>query len=247
MAKKKSHNPSWYLSRQGLSVSVELQAQIQAILSKIFGYHAIEIGMHTETFSLLTKSRIKNNFKILSEKSLDNTDNTFVAEPEFLPVVVDNIDLVIASHVFESSKYPHQVLREIDRILVPEGHFFLIGFNPFSLLGLLKVLRLNKKLHGKQVFRSIGKMKDWLEVLGFEIIDTHTYGYRPSIEPEKLFNSLAWFEKLGMRVAKNFGGVYVIHARKTEFAKIPTIQWKTKKVLTREPAITAVSKQGNNT
>ena len=247
MVENNAHNYNWYCSRQGMKVSVELQNQLHATLSKIFGYYAIEMGMHTQTFSLLKQSRIKNNFKILSEKSLKNIDNVFIAEPEFLPVIVDNIDLVIASHVFESSKYPHQVLREIDRILVPEGHFFLIGFNPFSILGLWKVLRLNKKFYCKQTFRSIGKMKDWLEILGFEIISTHTYGYRPSIEPEKLFNSLSWFEKLGMRIAKNFGSVYVIHAKKTEFAKTSTLQWQSKKILTRKPAITAASKQGNNT
>ncbi len=244
---KTLHSENWYLGTEGICVSDAIKTLMQVKLSKIFGYYAIEMGVHTSVFSLLEPSRIKNNIKIFSEvRAAKRSQDSIVAEPEFLPIVFDNIDLVIASHVFESSQYPHQVLREIDRVLVPEGHCLLIGFNPYSRLNLFRRLRLSKTNFKEQTFRSAGKMRDWLKVLGFEIISTHTYGYRPSIENKRLFNSLEWLDKIGMRFAKNLGDVYVIHAQKTDLAHTPTVSWKTKKILTRKPAITAVSKEGNS-
>ena len=39
----------------------------------------------------------------------------------FLPFESQSIDLVVLPHVLEFSDNPHQVLREVERILRPEG------------------------------------------------------------------------------------------------------------------------------
>ena len=39
-------------------------------------------------------------------------------------------------HILEFADEPHQVLREVERVLVPEGHLVITGFNPASLWGL---------------------------------------------------------------------------------------------------------------
>ena len=237
----------WYNSREGQTVLNSIDDEISNILSEIFGYYAVELGVHTQIKSLLNKSRIKNNITIYSELPLLATNHhKLIAEPEFLPIVFDNIDLVIASHVFEASQYPHQVLREIDRILVPEGHCLLIGFNPVSFFGASKIVRLNKYISKNYTLRSIGKMKDWFRVRGFEIISTQTFGFRPTFEQRKLFSSLVFLEKIGQRSDGKWGSVYLIHAKKTEIAQTPTLLWKANKILKRKPRIVTATKEGNN-
>jgi len=53
--------------------------------------------------------------------------------PEFLPFADKSMDIVIAPHVLENSDNPHQTLREIERILIPEGFLILSGINARSL------------------------------------------------------------------------------------------------------------------
>jgi ubiquinone/menaquinone biosynthesis C-methylase UbiE len=176
------------------------------------------------------------------------TDSSVLAEAEFLPITFDNIDLLISSHLLERSHYPQQVLREIDRVLMPDGHCFLIGFNPFSYAEITHGIR--RKLTFQSCNRpyhaySAKKISDWLNVLGFEIINTHSYDYRPNFKNEKLFKSQHYLELAGMRWAKNTGRVYLIHAKKTEFSKIATDRWQLNKLLPRKPAIALASKQGN--
>lgn len=241
MSENTSQLVSWYRARQGVYVLDKIEQRIQEKLSRIFGYYAIEMGVHTEIRSLLQHSRIKNNIKIYAQnKQYDDTG--IIAAPEFLPIVFDNIDLVVASHAFENSRYPHQVLREIDRVLVPEGHCLLLGFNPYSHLGLMKKLRLNKCFHHSQTLRSAGKMKDWLQVLGYKVISVESFGFRPSVEHEKLFNSLSWMEALGERFLGQLGGVYLIHAKKTEFAFPQETPWKAKNIISGKAVIPAASK-----
>ena len=245
MSENTSQLIDWYRGHEGIYVLGEIELRIQDKLSEIFGYYAVEMGLHTEICSLLQQSRIKNNIKVFMPDTKHDAEG-IIAAPEFLPIVFDNIDLLIASHVFEDSDYPHQVLREIDRILVPEGHCLLLGFNPYSYLGLMKSLRLSKFSQHKQTFRSAGKMKDWLQVLGYEVISIDSFGFRPSIERKKLFDSLSWLETLGKRFFSKLGGVYLIHAKKTEFAYPPVTSWKTKKILSGKSAIPAASKEGNS-
>ncbi|MCN4144869.1 MAG: class I SAM-dependent methyltransferase [Thiohalomonas sp.] len=47
-----------------------------------------------------------------------------------------SVDVVILAHTLEFEMNPQQILREVDRILVPEGKAVFLGFNPFSLWGL---------------------------------------------------------------------------------------------------------------
>ena len=57
-----------------------------------------------------------------------------------LPFAANSIDLVVMPHVLEFYDDPHQILREVERILIPEGQIVLTGFNPYSLWGLRRRL-----------------------------------------------------------------------------------------------------------
>ncbi len=55
--------------------------------------------------------------------------------------MIDSIDLVFLPHTLEFSADPHQVLRETERVLIPEGRVIILGFNPLSSLGLWRLFR----------------------------------------------------------------------------------------------------------
>jgi SAM-dependent methyltransferase len=57
-------------------------------------------------------------------------------EFDALPFPNHSLDLVVLPHALELARDPHLTLREVERVLVPEGRVVITGFNPLSLWGL---------------------------------------------------------------------------------------------------------------
>jgi len=133
----------------------------------------------------------------------------------------------------EPSNDPHKVLREIDRILMPEGHCILIGFNPYSISQLGQFVRSRfSKDKSNYKTRSVARVRDWFSVLGFEVMDVHYMGMRPAINNQKLFKALSWLERLGDYAGPVLGNMYVIHAKKQMLAMRPDKKvWRAPAVL----------------
>jgi hypothetical protein len=85
---------------------------------------------------------------------------------------------VVLPHALELARDPHQTLREVERVLVPEGRVVIVGFNPASLWGLRqRAGRVragwagrNQPLYLPRAGEFIGywRLRDWLRLLGFE-------------------------------------------------------------------------------
>lgn len=50
-----------------------------------------------------------------------------------LPLKSDSVDMIIVSHLLEFDTCRFQTMREIERILKPEGIILIVNFNPWSL------------------------------------------------------------------------------------------------------------------
>jgi SAM-dependent methyltransferase len=134
---------------------------------------------------------------------------------ERLAVATDSLDVVLLSHVLEFSEQPHEVLREVDRILIPEGHVIVVGFNPWSLWGLWRlVLGWRKKAPWCGKFINAVRLRDWLQLLGFDVVQTKGYFYRPPIGRRRVLDKLTFLERLGTRCWPFFSGGYYILAKK---------------------------------
>lgn len=237
------HCNNWYKSPAGQDSLTQAQALCREMLSEIFGYYAIEIGMLSGGCDLLKDSRIAASFSLASPDSdhmaaiqpIASTDAynrryddkpqghfATIAANEQLPISTDNVDLVLASHIFEMSPNPHQVLREIDRVLVPEGHCILLGFNPYALSNLNKPLSFSRQPKQKNYkMRSVHRVRDWFSLLGFEVLDVNYLGFRPAVKNPKLFNSLKWLDHLGQYAGPLLGSLYIVHAKKQVVAMRP--------------------------
>lgn len=202
---------NWYESLAGEQALSQLDILCAEYMSEIFGYYALEMG------ALSGHARFSEHSRVAFSASLgtEHAVNDIIATPEQLPIETDNIDLVLASHLLESSSDPHQVLREIDRVLVPEGQLILIGFNPWSLM------RSGRLLRKKVDIPVMSRVRDWFSLLGFEMLDVQYLGFRPSLQNEKLHQRLSWMESLGKVAWPLLGNLYVIHAKKQVIARRP--------------------------
>jgi len=239
---------TWYKTQSGQATLAKLDEQCAELLSEIFGYYAVETGVLSGKHSLLQQTRIATSFTLIdkshsssfssvSTNSLSPTSvstkkrvegdqletfSSIISSNEQLPLATDNIDLVLGTHVLESSKDPHQVLREIDRVLVPEGHCILIGFNPFAISGLAKQLRSKISRQEDTVkLRSASRIRDWFSLLGFEVLDVQYMGLRPNVKNKKLFESLSKLEEWSEIAGPLLGKLYMIHAKKQVVAMTP--------------------------
>lgn len=142
-------------------------------------------------------------------------------EPNALPFDADSVDVVLLPHTLEFVAQPHEALREAMRVLVAEGHLVLCGFNPWSLLGVCA--RTNAGIvPWRANLLGASRVKDWLKLLGLELLEVRSCFFRPPIRNPKLMARLDFIERCGESAGARrltaglsaAAGVYVMVARK---------------------------------
>ncbi len=156
---------------------------------------------------------------------------TFVAAPSLrchfdaLPFDAASLDLVVLPHTLELARDPHLTLREVERVLVPEGRALIVGFNPASLWGARQRLgRLRQSLplaSRRELFlpragEFIGyrRLRDWLRLLSFEVEAGRFGCYIPPVTSARWVSRFGWMERAGEHWWPVFGALYYIVAVK---------------------------------
>jgi SAM-dependent methyltransferase len=125
------------------------------------------------------------------------------------------VDLVVLPHALESTADPHLVLREAERVLIPEGQLVISGFNPLSLWRLRQLFaRKGSGAPWDERFIGLLRLKDWLHLLGFELNGGRFGCYAPPFERPHWQSRFAFMEKAGARWWPIMGGAYVVRAVK---------------------------------
>lgn len=195
--------------------------EIKKTITTLFGYHFLLLGEESLIQSLL-ESPIIHRVWLDTKITLREDCSPLCSRYDKLPIISDGIDVVYLAHCLEFISNPHEVLRETFRILIPEGHVMITGFNPWSLWGIWRfVLRLFKRAPWDGRFISISRMKDWLALLGFDVIQINCYFFNPPFKNLNLLSRLKWLEKLGGYCWPLFGGGYLLLARKRVIALTP--------------------------
>jgi SAM-dependent methyltransferase len=134
-----------------------------------------------------------------------------------LPVASSSIDLLVLPFVLEFSSDPHAVLREAHRVLRNEGRVVIAGLNPWSLwglqeLGLSAVLGSCLPVEPRMI--ALGRLRDWLRLLEFDI-DRGRFGcYKPLCTTQAWLDRWSWIEDAGDRWWPICGAAYLIGAVK---------------------------------
>lgn len=198
----------WFKTPLGRYLLSREQTCVDRMVSDVFGFNALQIGLPQVDF--LRASRIPFRFTVDAEGNVQ-----LRSDPCNLPVASQSIDLLVLPHVLEFSANPHQVLREVERVLMPEGHVIISGFNPWSLWGgwhLMNRSRGEYPWRGK--FVSLLRLKDWLALLNFEVTAVRMCCYAPPINHQSWLNRFSFMEPAGDRWWAMGGGVYFLQAKK---------------------------------
>ncbi len=195
-------------------------AQLERVLPDLFGYHLLQLG-HPAGADLTGASRIMHRMVMEGEWSgvgrrhYQAGQAGLIGAAQALPIAADSVDVVILPHSLEFEDGPHQVLREAERVLIPEGHLIVLGFNPWSLWGLWRIaLRRSGRPPWCGRFLGTTRLKDWLALLGFDTLEVRYYFFRPPLQSETVMQKLDFLERLGERYWPRFAGAYLLLAKK---------------------------------
>lgn len=154
----------------------------------------------------------------IREDFLISQSGDIVASVEQLPFGSNSIDLLLLPHVLEFSKFPHDVLREVSECVVPEGILAISCFNPRSLLGLAKYMhRFSGTIIEQSHLYSTVRIKDWLNLLGFQVIAGEFVMFRPLFAQQVRLNRFEFLETAGARWWPAMGSIFILIAKKKEF------------------------------
>ena len=206
-------------------------AQFDSAVDDVFGFRAVQIGLPEVDF--LRQNRIPYRFTLALEPGA-----ALAADPLQLPLASQSVDLVVLPHVLEGHPNPHDVLREVERVLMPEGQVVISGFNTASLW---RVRQLFAPRHNgapwDAKFIGLLRLREWLRVLGFELNGGKFGCYAPPFRNEIWLKRFGFMEKAGARWWPVTGGVYVVRAvKRVHGMRVITPAWRKERARRRAVA-----------
>ena len=197
----------WLETPLGRYVVAREQAIFARVVPDLFGFYALQVG--AASMALLETSRVTHKFTLAWDGSA-----SLLAEPDQLPFVENQFDVIVLPHALEFQALPHEVLREVFRVLRPEGRLLMTGFNPYSLYGVKRYFGRERSGPWGGEFISLSRAKDWLTLLGFDIVGGQLDCYNLPAKSEATLARLATLERAGEHWWPFAGGVYFLHAVK---------------------------------
>ncbi|APR36514.1 class I SAM-dependent methyltransferase [Paraburkholderia sp. SOS3] len=227
--------PAWTDSPPGRYVLQWEQAQLDRVVSDVFGFHALQLGL--PQLDALRENRMPGRGLVLDAASGSSAPyvlpdgqagglpgrhsppsrSTIWCDLLDLPFEAQSVDLIVMPHTLEFTSDPHRLLREAERVLMPEGRLIILGFNSLSLWGARQSVG---KMTGRPFVPAahdliaFTRLKDWIKLLGFDL-DRGRFGcYRPPLVSDVWLNRYAFMEAAGDRWWPIFGAAYMVTAIK---------------------------------
>lgn len=221
------------------------RAQLDLAVVDAFGFHALQLGL--PELDALAVNRMPHRWLATQTPT---PGAAFVTDFSALPFAENSLDLVVLPHSLELAPDPHATLREVERVLVPEGRVVICGLNPASLWGLRqRRAHLYHRLGLGHMFLPeagdfIGywRLRDWLRLLGFEV-EVGRFGcYRPALSSQKWLRRFEWMDWAGDRWWPILGAVYFLVAvKRVRGVTLLSSGWKVPKLLVGAPVSVAGS------
>ena len=213
----------WFETPPGRHVLAWERAEFDRAVSDIFGYHALQLGL--PELDALAANRMPHRWLGLRHlRPLDDGTRrpSLLTDYAALPFEANSLDLVVLPHSLELNLDPHATLREVERVLVPEGKVVISCLNPASLWGLRQ---RRAHLYRRLGFGSLSlpdagefigyrRLRDWLRLLNFEVEHSHFGCWRPAFTTEHWLQRTEWMDDAGARWWPILGAVYLVVATK---------------------------------
>ena len=245
----------WFGTPPGRYLLAWERAEFERAVSDIFGYHALQLGL--PGLNALRANRMPHKWLALSSSRPSTGFSqgqgaladgpavpTLVTDFAALPFEENSLDLVVLPHSLELNADPHATLREVGRVLVPEGKVVICCLNPASLWGLRqRRAHLYRRfgfgelfLPGAGEFIGYWRLRDWLRLLSFEV-EAGSFGcYRPALRSDKWLHRYEWMDGVGERWWPIFGSVYFLVAvKRVRGAKLIGPAWRASTAIATAP------------
>jgi SAM-dependent methyltransferase len=198
----------WFSTPQGSYVLDWEISQFDSAVDDVFGFRAVQVGLPEVDF--LRQNRIQFRFTLALEPGA-----ALAADPVQLPLASQSVDLLVLPHVLEFHEHPHDVLREAERVLMPDGQIVISGFNTVSLWRARQLFTSRRGgVPWDARFIGLLRLRDWLRVLGFELNGGAFGCYAPPFRQRLWLQRFEFMEKAGARWWPVAGGVYIVRAIK---------------------------------
>lgn len=248
----------WLATPPGQYLLAWERAQMAAAVADVFGFHALQLGL--PELDALEANRMPHRW--LATQTLDLPGEpdipghqrlAFVTDFSALPFPANSLDLVVLPHALELTPDPHGALREVARVLMPEGRVVICGLNPMSLWGFRQSrAHLYRRLGMDRFFlpqagEFIGylRLRDWLRLLNLEI-EVGRFGcYRPALSSQAWLQRFGWMDAAGARWWPILGAVYFLVAvKRVHGMTLLNPSWKSARRLVTAPVSVANSAGG---
>src|SRR5690606_4455470 len=144
----------WFHTPLGAAL-LEAEREVTArLLERVFGFVAISIGGWWPCEPFLDNCAIRRRLRMQDRGDI-------ISPFDNLALASDSVDAILLPHTLDFVASPQRLLREVERVLVGEGHVLILGFNPLSAWSARRLLR------GRQFPESarpltVRRLVDWL-------------------------------------------------------------------------------------
>lgn len=234
----------WWQTPQGQQLLAWEEAEFAQAVSNVFGFNALQLGVGS--LHALEANRMPHRWLSMTHAEEARSGPTLrspcvlVADPAALPFSEQSLDLVVLPHTLELSADPHTALREVERVLRPEGRVVISGLNPLSLWAMRQrrahlCERLGLDVLGASAlylpragaFIGHGRLRDWLRLLGFELEVLRFGVYQPAVGTERWLQRWDWMNEAGSRWWPILGAAYLLVAvKRVRGARLLGPAWK---------------------
>lgn len=212
----------WFKSPLGRSLLATQENMLAQKMPVFRGRHALQLSV-TRNIDLLKHTSLINTFAVGPKAG---ARIGVLCQSDKLPIYTESVDLAVIHHVMEYSQNPHELLKELTRVLLPSGHVVIVGFNPYGLFGAATVFKRffrTKVWHNHTL--SARRVSDWLNLMGFTVVDIEYGFYKPPINLTTLSQRFSWLDKVLSNLRWPLAGFYIITAKKQVAPFTPTNEY----------------------
>jgi SAM-dependent methyltransferase len=210
--------PDWFVSPLGAAL---LRAETQAVsvaFEHVFGFQCLQIGSWGSPGLFLAHARTQRSALVAVDADCGGNVRSRAAE---LAVQADSVDAVLLPHTLECESDPHEVLREACRVLVAQGHLIVLGFEPLGSWALRQRVARGRFVPGVRRTLAERRLRDWLQLLGFEVMEVRRYLFSPPLARLQSPSTEALLTAAGSRLWPRLSGAYLLKAQKRVYCVTP--------------------------
>jgi hypothetical protein len=201
----------WLATPPGRALLEFEQRVLDEALPDVVGFEMLQVGRWGEGTRLAASARAQHHWLVAPDA---HGPGAIRAHLHALPVASGSIEGVLLPHTLEHEPNPHEILREVERVLMAEGQVAICGFHPLGPWGLRNRVSRGRFLPHAERLLGERRVRDWLRLLGFEVVLAQPFLFVAPWRRRGGADPGSWSERRGPELFAPLAGAYLLKARK---------------------------------